>query len=59
VRPFGLSDGAFDSYMMYLSIVIYVLSFGVEIGVRAFSNYEDCAVAGKGFRLLRGFLNLW
>jgi hypothetical protein len=59
VGPFGLSDGAFDNYMIYFSVVISTLSFGVEISIGTFSNCEDCAVGGEGFRLLWGFLDLW
>jgi hypothetical protein len=58
VGQFGLSDGAFDNYMIYFSIVISTLSFGVEISVRTARNCEDCAMGGEGFRLLRGFLDL-
>jgi hypothetical protein len=28
-----MGNGAFDRYMIYLSIVLSVLSFGVEIGM--------------------------
>jgi hypothetical protein len=59
VGPFDLSDGAFDSYIFYFSIVISALSLGVKIGVGTSANCEDCDVGGKGFRLLRGFLDLW
>jgi hypothetical protein len=52
VGPFGLSDGAFDSYMIYFSIVISVLSLGVKIDVGTSSNCEDCVVGGEGFELL-------
>jgi hypothetical protein len=59
VRPFGLSDGAFDSYMIDFPIVICALSLGVEFGVGVSGNCEDCAVGGEGFKLLWGFLDLW
>jgi hypothetical protein len=45
--PFDLSDGAFDSYVIYFSEVISVLSFGLEVGVAASNNYKDCAMGGK------------
>jgi hypothetical protein len=59
VGPFGLCDGAFDSYMIYFPVVVSVLSFGVNISVGTFGNCEDCAVGGEGFWPLRGFLDLW
>jgi hypothetical protein len=59
VRPFGLGDGAFDSYMIYFSIVISVLSFGVEIGIGVSGDCKDCAMSWKSFILLLGFLDLW
>jgi hypothetical protein len=49
VGPFGLCDGAFDSYMIYFPVVVSVLSFGVNISVGTFGNCEDCAVGGEGF----------
>jgi hypothetical protein len=57
--PFGLSGGAFDSYVIYFSVVISTLSFGIEIGVGASGNCEDSVVGGEGFKLLWGFLDLW
>jgi hypothetical protein len=59
VGPFGLGDWAFDGYMVNLSIVISVLSLGVEISVGASGNCEDCAMGGEGFGLLRRLLDLW
>jgi hypothetical protein len=52
-------DEAFDSYVIYFSVVIFALSFGIEIGVGASGNCEDCVMGGEGFRLLWGFLDLW
>jgi hypothetical protein len=59
VGPFGLSNGAFNNYMIYFSIVISVLSLGVKIDVGTYGNCEDCAVGGEGFGLLHWFLDLW
>jgi hypothetical protein len=59
VGQFSLSDGAFDSYMIYFYIVISALSHCVEIGVGTFGYCEICAMGGKGFRPLQGFLDLW
>jgi hypothetical protein len=59
VRLFGLSDGAFDSYMIYFSVVISALSLGVKVGVGASGDCEDCAMGGDGIRLLGRLLDLW
>jgi hypothetical protein len=59
VRPFGLSDGAFDSYMIYFSLVISALSLGVKVGVGASSNCEDSTMGGEGIGLLGRLLDLW
>jgi hypothetical protein len=52
-------DGAFDSYMIYFSIIISVLSLGVEIGTGAPGDCKDCAMSWESFALLVGFLDLW
>jgi hypothetical protein len=59
VGPLGLSDGAFDDYMVYFPIVISVLPLGVKAGVGSSSDCEDCTVSEEGIILLLGFLNLW
>jgi hypothetical protein len=59
VRPIGLGDRAFDSYVVYFSVVVSALSFSVEVNVGSFGDYEDCAVGGEGIRLLQRLLNLW
>jgi hypothetical protein len=59
VRPFGLGDGAFNSYMIYFSVIISLLSLGVEIGVGAPGYCKDCAVSWESFALLLGLLDLW
>jgi hypothetical protein len=48
VRPFGLGDGAFDSYVIYFSVIISTLSFGVEISIGALGDCKDCAMSWKG-----------
>jgi hypothetical protein len=50
--PFGLGNGAFDSCMIDLSVIVSTLSLGIEIGVGASGNYEDCAIGGEGIELL-------
>jgi hypothetical protein len=50
--PFGLGYGAFDGDMIDLSIIVSELSLGIKIGVGASSDCEDCAVGGKGIRML-------
>jgi hypothetical protein len=47
VGPFGLSNGAFDSYMIYFSIVIFAPPLGVQVGVGTFGNCENCSRDGK------------
>jgi hypothetical protein len=59
VRPFGLGDGAFGSYMIYFSVIISALSLGVKIGIGALGDYKDCDMSWESFVLLLGFLDLW
>jgi hypothetical protein len=33
MRPLSLSDGAFDSYVIYISVVVLALPLGVKVGV--------------------------
>jgi hypothetical protein len=58
VRPLGLGNGAFDSYVIYFSVVVSVLSLGVEVGIGAPSDCKDCAVSWAGFGLLLGVMSL-
>jgi hypothetical protein len=53
-RPFGLSNGAFDSYVIYFSVIVPALSHGVKICIGNFGNCEDCAMNWEGFVLLLG-----
>jgi hypothetical protein len=59
VRPLGLGDETFDSYMIYFSVIISTLSLGVKIGIGAFDDCKDCAMSRESFILLLGFLDLW
>jgi hypothetical protein len=59
VRPLGLGNGAFDSYVIYFSVIVPALSLGVKISIGTSGNYKDCVISWEGFILLRGFLGLW
>jgi hypothetical protein len=58
VRPLGLGNGAFDSYVIYFSIVVSALSLGVKVGIGAPDDCKDCAVSWEGFSLLLRFSDL-
>jgi hypothetical protein len=59
MRPLYLCNGAFDSYVIYFSIIVSALSFGVELDIGTSDNYKDCAISWECFILLLGFLGLW
>jgi hypothetical protein len=59
VRPLGLGNGAFDSYMIYFSIIVLVLLLCVKVGIGTSDNCTDCARSWYDFILLLGFLSLW
>jgi hypothetical protein len=59
VIPLGLGDEAFNSYMIYFSVIISALSLGVKIGIGAPSDYKDCDVSWESFILLLWLLDLW
>jgi hypothetical protein len=59
VGTLGLSDGAFDGYMVYFPVVISTVLLGVIIGVGTFGDCEDCAMGGDDIILFLGFLDLW
>jgi hypothetical protein len=59
VGPLYLCNGAFDGYVIYLSIIVLVLQLGVEIGVGTSGNRKDCAMGWESFALLLVFLILW
>jgi hypothetical protein len=59
VRPLGLGNGVFDSYVIYFSVIVPALSLGVKVGIGTSGNCKDCAMGWKGFVWLLGFLDLW
>jgi hypothetical protein len=59
VRPLGLGNGAFNSYVVYFSVIVSMLSLGVKISIETSDNYKDCAMSWEDFILLLGFLGLW
>jgi hypothetical protein len=59
VTPLGLGNGAFDSYMIYFSVVVSALSLGVKISIGAPGDCKDCVMGWEGFDLLLGFSDLW
>jgi hypothetical protein len=59
VRPVGLGNGAFDSYVIYFSVVVSVISLAVKVGIGAPNDCKDCAVSWEDFGLLLGFSDLW
>jgi hypothetical protein len=59
VRPLGLGNGAFDSCMTYVSVIVSVLPLGVEVGIGTSGNCKECAMSWECFVLLLGFLGLW
>jgi hypothetical protein len=52
VRPLGLGNGAFDSYVIYFSVIVPALSLGVKISIGTSDNYKDCVISWEGFILL-------
>jgi hypothetical protein len=59
MRPLDLGNWAFNSYMIYFSEIVSMLSLGVKISIGAPGDYKDCVVSWEGFGLLLGFLDLW
>jgi hypothetical protein len=59
VRPLGLGNVAFDSYVIYFSVIVRALSLGVKVDIGTFGNCKDCAMGWEGFVLLLGLLGLW
>jgi hypothetical protein len=57
VGPIGLSNGAFDSYMIYFFVVISALSLSVKVGIGTSGDCEDCAMSGEGISLLWGLFD--
>jgi hypothetical protein len=59
VRPLGLSNGTFDSYVIYFSVIVPALSFGIKVSIGTSSECKDCAICWEGFVWLSGFIGLW
>jgi hypothetical protein len=59
MRPLYLCNGAFDGYVIYLSVIVSTLLLGVGIGVGTSCNYKDCVMGWESFALLLVFLILW
>jgi hypothetical protein len=59
VRPFGLSDAAFDGNVIDLAVIVSHLPLGVKISVGAFGDCEDYAMDGESIGLLQRFADLW
>jgi hypothetical protein len=45
VRPLGLGNGAFDSYVIYFYVIVLALSLIVKIGVGASGDCKDCTMS--------------
>jgi hypothetical protein len=54
LRPLGLGNWAFDSYVIYFSIIVSALPLGVQVGIGTSSNCKDCGMSWEGFILLLG-----
>jgi hypothetical protein len=59
VGPLGLCNGAFDGYVIYLSIIVSALLLSFKVDIGAFGDREDCVMSRESFILLLGFLDLW
>jgi hypothetical protein len=59
VRPLGLGNGVFNSYMIYFSVVVSALSLGAKVNIGVPGDCKDFVVSWEGFGLLLGFLDLW
>jgi hypothetical protein len=57
--PFGLGDGAFNSYMIDLPLIVSLLPLSIKIGVGTFGYCENCVMGGEGIILLWKLLDLW
>jgi hypothetical protein len=52
VGPLGLGDGAFDSDVIDLFVIVSLLPLVIKISVGSFGNCENCVVGGKAISLL-------
>jgi hypothetical protein len=53
-----MGNGAFDTYVIYFSVIVPALSLGVKVGIGTSDNCEDCAMYWESFIWLLGFLGL-
>jgi hypothetical protein len=53
-----LGNGAFDSDVIDLLVIITTPSHGVIVGIGTFGNYEDSTMSREGVGLLRRFSDL-
>jgi hypothetical protein len=49
VGPLSLSNGAFDSYRIYFSVIVSVLSLGLKVGIGASGDCKDCTMCWERF----------
>jgi hypothetical protein len=54
-----MGNGAFDNYVIYFSIIVSALPFGVKVCIGTSSNCKDCTMSWDGFALFLGFLGFW
>jgi hypothetical protein len=59
MRSLGLGNGAFDTYVIYFSVIVLTLSLGVKVSIGASGDCKDCAMCWECFVSLLGFLGLW
>jgi hypothetical protein len=55
---FGSGDGAFNSYMVDLLVIVSALSLGTKISVRTSSDCEDCSMGRESVKFLQRLLDL-
>jgi hypothetical protein len=49
VGPLGLCNGAFDDYVIYLSIIVSALLLSFKVDIGAFGDREDCVMSRESF----------
>jgi hypothetical protein len=58
VRSLSLDHGALDSHVIDLAVIVSLLLFVLEIGIRASSDGMDCAIGEEIVALIRRFVHL-
>jgi hypothetical protein len=58
VGQFGLCNGTFYGDMINMSVIIMMMSLGIEVSVGTSDNCKDCALCGESVSLLWKFLDL-